>query len=42
MDLARAALAFARGMAIHGRFPDGVDLAGAWKRGTQALHLLRG
>jgi AcrR family transcriptional regulator len=41
MDLARATWAFAHGMVIleiHGRFPDDADLAGAWKRGTRALH----
>lgn len=41
MDLARATWAFAHGMVIleiHGRFPDDADLAGAWKKGTRALH----
>ncbi|WP_372347334.1 TetR/AcrR family transcriptional regulator [Streptomyces sp. KL116D] len=39
-DLARAAWAFAHGMVIleiHGRFPDGADLAGAWRTGAEAL-----
>ncbi|MGV9880035.1 TetR-like C-terminal domain-containing protein [Streptomyces sp. NPDC003006] len=41
VDLARAAWAFAHGMVIleiHGRFPAGVDLGAAWKKGTRALH----
>jgi hypothetical protein len=39
-DLARAAFAFAHGMTIlelNGRFPPGVDLAAAWRRGIGAL-----
>ncbi|MFD4258114.1 TetR/AcrR family transcriptional regulator [Streptomyces sp. NPDC058534] len=40
LDLARSFWAFAHGMVvleIHGRFPAGADLAGAWKRGVGAL-----
>lgn len=39
-DRARAAWAFAHGMVvleIHGRFPPGADLSGAWRTGTAAL-----
>ncbi|MFH8288205.1 TetR-like C-terminal domain-containing protein [Streptomyces sp. NPDC018059] len=41
VDLARARWAFGHGMVIleiHGRFPDGVDLDAAWRKGTRALH----
>ncbi|MGA4842334.1 TetR/AcrR family transcriptional regulator [Streptomyces sp. G45] len=40
VELARAVWAFAHGMIIleiHGRFPEGVDLAVAWKRGIEAF-----
>ncbi|MET8830127.1 TetR/AcrR family transcriptional regulator [Streptomyces sp. NPDC004610] len=40
MDRARAVWAFAHGMVIleiHGRFPDGADLTGAWRAGIGAL-----
>ncbi|MEV7289594.1 TetR/AcrR family transcriptional regulator [Streptomyces sp. NPDC093252] len=39
-DQARAIWAFAHGMVtleIHGRFPDGADLTGAWRAGVTAL-----
>ncbi|WP_399924778.1 TetR/AcrR family transcriptional regulator [Streptomyces kanamyceticus] len=41
VDLARALWAFGHGMVIleiHGRFPDGVDLDAAWRKGTRAVH----
>ncbi|MGX2997503.1 TetR family transcriptional regulator [Streptomyces sp. JNUCC 64] len=40
VDRARAVWAFAHGMVsleIHGRFPDGADLAAAWSAGVRAL-----
>ncbi|MFD9908294.1 TetR/AcrR family transcriptional regulator [Streptomyces sp. NPDC059063] len=40
VELARAIWAFAHGMVIleiHGRFPEGVDLAAAWKTGVDAF-----
>ncbi len=40
VDVARAAFAFAHGMAIlelNGRFPPGADLDAAWQRGVAAL-----
>ncbi|MFF2025433.1 TetR/AcrR family transcriptional regulator [Streptomyces sp. NPDC058171] len=40
VDRARAVWAFAHGMVsleIHGRFPDGADLAAAWRAGVRAL-----
>ncbi|GGR95713.1 TetR family transcriptional regulator [Streptomyces aureoverticillatus] len=40
VELARAVWAFAHGMVIleiHGRFPEGVDLATAWKTGVEAF-----
>ncbi|MFG3552237.1 TetR/AcrR family transcriptional regulator [Streptomyces sp. NPDC047725] len=39
-DLARSVWAFAHGMVvleIHGRFPEGADLAQAWRKGVEAL-----
>lgn len=39
-ELARAAWAFGHGMVIleiYGRFPDGVDLGAAWRKGMRAL-----
>ena len=45
MDTARSVWAFAHGMVIleiHGRFPEGADLAAAGKRGLKAFHSQQG